>query len=358
MIGFYQRVLSPARGDMHCPMHPSCSQYAAQAFDRLSWHEATIRTMDRLLRCGSDLDNYARVVVDGEPRWLDPLSPTALPPSALPPSALPPSALPPDSSFAAFLFARGEYDRAATEYLRLLFSATDAEQRAMLALRIGECSFAQGNFERCLEQQHRFADELRLFRPAREAMFLLAAQSASALGRWQEAVDILQWSGIAAGSAARREQLRLLGITFARMGKLDEAQEAWRTAMREEQDPVSASLLQGIPVLRDAPARSPLLAGVLSAILPGAGYAYAGRPATGLTALIINGLFAWATIDAVRGEQYGIAAAVGFFGLGWYVAGITGAASAAAAHGTDSRSARLDHLLERAGATQVGSRAP
>lgn len=257
--------------------------------------------------------------------------------------------MPSDTSFAAFLFAHGEYERAATEYLRLLFSCTDPEKRAVLALRIIECSFANGDHERCLEQQQRFAAELRAYRPAREAMFLLAARSACALERWQEAADILQWSGIGAGSAARREQQRLLGITFARMGKLDEAQEAWSTARLEEEDAVSATLLQGLPALRAAPRRSPLLAGVLSAILPGAGYAYAGRPATGLTALIINGLFAWATFDAVRHEQYGIAAAAGFFGLGWYAAGIAGAAAAAVEYGMASRSARLDRMLGQAG---------
>ena len=359
LIGFYQRVLSPARGDVHCPMHPSCSEYAARAFDRLPWYEATVRTMDRLLRCGNDLGRYPRVSVDGQTRWLDPLPDEAPPAVAThtvdaenvqpPVLALPPGDPPPDTAFAAFLYSLGEYERAATEYFHLLFAAGEEETRAHFALRIAECRFAAGEYQRCLDDRLRFADLVRPSRPARERMFLLSARSALRLARWQEAADFLQWSGIGPGSGVRREQQRLLGIVFARMGKFEEAEEAWGTAGRDENDTVSAALLRGIPFLQDAPRRSPLLAGMLSAVVPGAGYAYAGRPATALAALIINGLFAWATYDAGRSQQYGLAAAVGFFGLGWYTAGISGSASAAAAYGEASRADRLDRLLVRWG---------
>jgi hypothetical protein len=75
VLDFYQRWISPARGATHCPMHPSCSQYAKQAFDQLPWYEAYVRTLERLLRCGNDLDDYPVILVDGEIRWLDPIPP-------------------------------------------------------------------------------------------------------------------------------------------------------------------------------------------------------------------------------------------------------------------------------------------
>ncbi len=58
-----------------CPMHPGCSEYSRQAIDRhgpvLGW----IMACDRLMRCGRDeLDRAAPVLVDGQRRYLDPVS--------------------------------------------------------------------------------------------------------------------------------------------------------------------------------------------------------------------------------------------------------------------------------------------
>jgi uncharacterized protein len=72
-IDFYQRYISPARGEGGCPMHPSCSQFAKIAFEQRSWYEAYVLTLERLLRCGNDLQYYPLVRVGDEVRWYDPV---------------------------------------------------------------------------------------------------------------------------------------------------------------------------------------------------------------------------------------------------------------------------------------------
>ncbi len=52
-IGFYQKFLSGADGN-RCPMYPSCSAYAKQAFHAHGFIKGWILTSDRLLRCGHD----------------------------------------------------------------------------------------------------------------------------------------------------------------------------------------------------------------------------------------------------------------------------------------------------------------
>ncbi len=64
-LDVYQRWLSPVKGGNTCPMYPSCSQYAKQAFEVLPWYVAYVRTLERLLRCGHDLQFYHRISVDG-----------------------------------------------------------------------------------------------------------------------------------------------------------------------------------------------------------------------------------------------------------------------------------------------------
>ena len=82
--------------------------------------------------------------------------------------------------------------------------------------------------------------------------------------------------------------------------------------------------------------RSPLLAGVLSGLLPGSGQLYAGRVGDGLLALLVNAIFALGTYEAVVHETYTAAALLGSFGLGFYLGNIFGAVNAA------HRQSRLD----------------
>ena len=52
-ISFYQNYISPTDGN-RCRMHPSCSEYSKQAFQKHGALKGWILTNDRLLRCGRD----------------------------------------------------------------------------------------------------------------------------------------------------------------------------------------------------------------------------------------------------------------------------------------------------------------
>ena len=72
-VRFFQRYISPIDGD-RCPMHPSCSAYSLDAFEKHGLLMGWFMTCDRLLRCGRDeLTLAPRVVVDGRARCYDPV---------------------------------------------------------------------------------------------------------------------------------------------------------------------------------------------------------------------------------------------------------------------------------------------
>jgi tetratricopeptide (TPR) repeat protein len=77
------------------------------------------------------------------------------------------------------------------------------------------------------------------------------------------------------------------------------------------------------------PEKSPVLAGVLSAILPGSGYFYAEHYGDGITAFLINGLFIAGTVAAINQENYAVAGIVGGIGVPFYLGNIYGSANAA-----------------------------
>ena len=54
ILKVYRAVLSPMAGALgaRCRFHPTCSEYAIEAFGRLPTSRAFILTVRRILRCG------------------------------------------------------------------------------------------------------------------------------------------------------------------------------------------------------------------------------------------------------------------------------------------------------------------
>jgi len=72
-LKFFQKYISKADGD-RCPMYPSCSHYAEQAFKRHGAAKGWILTCDRLLRCGRDEVRLSpKIRANGRPRTFDPV---------------------------------------------------------------------------------------------------------------------------------------------------------------------------------------------------------------------------------------------------------------------------------------------
>jgi hypothetical protein len=79
----------------------------------------------------------------------------------------------------------------------------------------------------------------------------------------------------------------------------------------------------------DARVKSPALAGVLSAVLPGSGQLYSGSLSAAAVTFVLNGLFIGATVELARDKQYVTAAAAGTAASFFYIGGIINAADLA-----------------------------
>lgn len=71
--------------------------------------------------------------------------------------------------------------------------------------------------------------------------------------------------------------------------------------------------------------RRPAIAGVLSALLPGAGQIYAGSPQAAAVSFVLNGLFITATAEQALRHDYATAAAAGAVASFFYVGGVINA---------------------------------
>lgn len=190
-----------------------------------------------------------------------------------------------------------------------------------------------------------------------EASYVRAAALIE-LERVGEAVLILEQVSTGAPSALLRERARRLACTALIEGapELAELHSAQLlasgstpadtrlhalTQVKQGRFPAAATTLathhpELLPELESAIAgaprfRSPGAAAGL-ALVPGVGHFYAGAPRQGASALLVNGVFATGIALAAREEAWGTVGVLGFFGLGFYMGNMYGAADAARRH--------------------------
>lgn len=231
--------------------------------------------------------------------------------------------------FADHLLDGGEPFRAAGEYERYLFLCPGCDRVPYAQRRLAEAHRRGG---RARDAAARFAAVAAAHPDSPEAP--ISARSAA---------ESLEEAG-APGEAS--DAYRSFVTRFP--GEPDIG-EAWarsvRTALRaHDPDRVRASL--GTPPPPRAPRvdraallhdletrrpghRSPALAGLMSAALPGAGHMYSGRLRDGVMAFLVNALFLSGAYIAYDHEQYAVAGALGAAEVFWYGGSIVGAVNAA-----------------------------
>ena len=245
--------------------------------------------------------------------------------------------------FADYLYAQGDYLRAAGEYQRLLFSqptalGDDVLRRITGSYRLGgQPDYALQFLETLLQTQ----PDSQLVRYELGATYLLMEQYDKSLRFLKESQDLFQ------GGEYRWKSQMLIG-----MNKL--MQKRWESAFQH----FDQFNLSGLPEAvghrasiykrhaedgADLPSKSPLLAGFLSAALPGSGRVYVGRPNDALLTVFLLGVLGWAAYDGF--SENGVSSRKGWtFGtLGgiFYLGNVYGSVVAAQTHNRRTEAAFL-----------------
>lgn len=228
--------------------------------------------------------------------------------------------------------ADGEYYRAVTEYLRYLYLFPDADHTHYALLQIGLAHFRGGDYQHAIDY---FSRVRATYNPD---YFSTAAYHEGLCYERLKLPDKAQDAfaravAFDANSAPAREAQ--LGKALGQIEQGDLA--AGHTDLERFQrlypeEPRAGSVAQALKLI-DAqavtPRKSPVLAGALSAVVPGSGQAYSGRYRDGLAALLVNGLLIAGTVVALDQENYAAAAVIGGVGLPFYLGNIYSAANSA-----------------------------
>ncbi len=347
-IRFYQQYLSSLRHG-HCQFDPSCSEYAVQAIAVYGLVAGSARAADRLIRCNASAARFHPRGADGRledpvtpalatrggprvPRWL--LAPGE-PPEPPVPSMLDPdrrARLDESGAFALRLEQRGDCERAAMEYQRVGSLAGTAETDSWAFARIGECQFAAANWS-AAEGAFLASGMLATSRSGRATALYRAAVSSFNAGTFASC-ERLMADSTAAREGIPADRFATLGglCALARGGWAYSAGELRRAAELSHDDESRARILRLVPFAargQALPHRSAAVAGGLSAVIPGAGQVYCGRPADGSRHLLFNAALVWTVVSLARDHRGPAAYLTASVALPFYLGNVLGAQAAA-----------------------------
>lgn len=233
-------------------------------------------------------------------------------------------------SFANYLRDKGDLYRAEGEYLAFLSLFPEDPRAAEVWMTLGIVRREQGLFQDALEALARA--HLSLMEPLASKAALEIGKTMIMEGRSLEGARMLEMLSMRTPlGEVRSESLFWAAKGWAAQRDYARAQEA--LAQIRPEDPGfhrAAFALKGLREGKEVlPKREPLLAGALSALLPGAGHLYVGKPWEAITSFLLNGLF---TLGALYSAREGCLISAGifsFFELGWYLGGVESAAEGA-----------------------------
>ncbi len=253
-------------------------------------------------------------------------------------------------SFADHLFEQGDYYRAITEYERLIFfypkhglAKTARYQTAM--------SYYKGDkLTQAIDRFRALSDQYREEEIGRKSLFMLA-ETYYQKNDYDRAINVLDIFLSSYPNDTQADAARIkMGWSYLRQGSWQRASEEFQKLPSDS--PLwkqAVELADGSKKYPGMPRKSPTVAAGLSAVLPGAGQLYIGRPTDAAVSFLLNGTFIWATVEAFHHDNNVTGGILLFFESGWYLGNVYNAANGAHKYNRRAEQAFMDSLQNQCG---------
>jgi tetratricopeptide (TPR) repeat protein len=227
-------------------------------------------------------------------------------------------------------FSERDYDGAVREYKRFLFFFPQSAKAGEALLKIARSYLRGQKWEEALSACESLIQKSPA-PPLKAEAFLVQGDVLAVKRQYSEARISFQKAREASpGTRAADEAQIQIARTYLREEKWKEAADEFRKVDRNSKlYPTSDSFAQGLDRIQEVPQKSPAAAGVLSAILPGAGQAYSEEYGRAAVSFLLNGLFIWGMVESFRHDHYVVGGILTLFEVGWYSANILNAVNSA-----------------------------
>ncbi len=259
-------------------------------------------------------------------------------------------------AFAAHLGQQDQFDKALVEYDRFIFFHPQRPEVPLAQIQIGACHArlnqwddAEHAWEKVKQAYPNTAwsDLATLLQAEADYRHQLYPRSTARIARFRAEHPDSPFFDLSAILLARNE-LPFDNTPFAN--------DILRTVSTNSVlAPVATGFRESLDDFSGRPVKSPLLAGSLSALLPGAGQLYTGHPGDAATAFLLNGLFIGAAVWAYQEDEPVTGSLLIGFDAIWYFGNIYNAANHAHQFNQQGRDDFANRLQLRFGATLDGS---
>jgi tetratricopeptide (TPR) repeat protein len=251
----------------------------------------------------------------------------------------------PQMGLADEFFKEGDYYRAVTEYKRFLFFFPRSGRVEEALSRIAKSYFNGKKWDETVTACDEWLKKFPASSRASEAYLLkglaLSEKKESAHARlfFQKAQES------SPGGALASEAQFQIARTYVKEEKWREAAEEFRKIDRGAQlYPKGEYWAKGLDQMDQVPQKSPTAAGILAAVLPGAGHVYTERYRDAAIAFVLNAAFIWGMVESFQHNNNVVGGILTFFELGWYSGNIYSAVASAHKYNKKEREQYLNEL--------------
>lgn len=252
------------------------------------------------------------------------------------------------TAFAEHLFEQGDYYRAITEYERVLFHFPDHSSARAARFQIAHAYLKGEKYDQAIERFRAISRDLPDDEAGKKAAFMIG-EVYYQKREYSRAADVFSTFAENHPQGAEADAARVkVGWTDLRQGKWSEAAEEMRKLPADSVfSAQTASFIEDAQLYPGIRKKSPGVAGMLSAIVPGAGQLYINRPGDAAISFLLNGAFIWATTESFHKGNNATGGILLFFETGWYLGNIYNAVSGAHKYNRASEQQYMNKLQER-----------
>ena len=225
--------------------------------------------------------------------------------------------------FAEYLYQTGDYQAAANEFQRYIFSVHDSSRVDSTLLKIGVCYQKEGDPDLSISFYQNLLKSTSTT-VLRDQAHYLTAKTYLHTGDYDKSALYIDKNLSAVSSGKVNFQMqKLLGIDYLYQQQWMDARQQFSILLNSE---YSDTTILRLNKFADEGERLdhkyPFMAGLLSTIIPGSGKVYAGRWEDGLFSFVSIGFYAWQCFDgfhrdgkrSTKGWVYGIMGSVFYLG--------------------------------------------
>jgi TolA-binding protein len=221
--------------------------------------------------------------------------------------------------FAMNLLDEKEYYRAITEFKRLVYCYPDHGLAENSLYQIGMCYYLGERYPEAVAAFDKAKENYPENKPFHNELNLMIGESHYHNKNYSEAIETFQDIMMTCPDRELAEKAQFM------IGWCHIEQYQWKKASLEFSKVTMhrdlsytaryvAEELNGCHLRY----KSPQKAGLLSAIMPGAGQLYCERKRDGLTSFLLNGMFIWGAVESFKKKNESVGTLLLLFELGWY----------------------------------------